>query len=257
MGGIKLLTEEERSTLEERILKCLTEGMNRTNTARRLNICLGTLSYWCDKFGIENVNGKYIKPAYGDMFGNWKFLEEIILERKDNKRKGHRDIRWKCECQCKSKTIKVLRYYHLTSNHHRPKSESCGCIQRAKASYANWQGHEEISMWYFYNLERGAIRRSIKFDITIEYIWNLFLKQDRKCVLTGVELIFTPKGSQWKDQYLQTASLDRINSYGDYTEDNIQWIHKDLNKMKFILDNEQFLKVCKDVVKYYGKGQLD
>ncbi len=42
-----------------------------------------------------------------------------------------------------------------------------------------------------------------------------------------------------------TASLDRIDSTKGYTLDNIQWIHKDLNKMKMNFANDYFIKTCK------------
>ncbi len=44
-----------------------------------------------------------------------------------------------------------------------------------------------------------------------------------------------------------TASLDRIDSSRGYTLDNIQWVHKDLNKMKTNYPNDYFIKMCKYV----------
>ena len=49
-----------------------------------------------------------------------------------------------------------------------------------------------------------------------------------------------------------TASLDRIDSSKGYTIDNIQWLHKDINKMKWDFSQEKFLELCKKIVNNLG-----
>jgi hypothetical protein len=51
----------------------------------------------------------------------------------------------------------------------------------------------------------------------------------------------------YKKLKTMTASLDRIDSSRGYTLDNIQWVHKDLNKMKTNYPNDYFIKMCKYV----------
>ena len=45
-----------------------------------------------------------------------------------------------------------------------------------------------------------------------------------------------------------TASLDRIDNTKGYTQDNVQWVHKDINRIKSDLSQEYFLTLCKTVV---------
>ena len=47
-----------------------------------------------------------------------------------------------------------------------------------------------------------------------------------------------------------TASLDRIDSKKGYTIDNIQWVHKDVNKMKMDLQEEDFFRIVKEIYEY-------
>ena len=55
-----------------------------------------------------------------------------------------------------------------------------------------------------------------------------------------------------KDIYsLGTASLDRKNSSLDYTKDNIQWVHKDVNYMKMSLSEKYFIKLCKLIARRF------
>jgi hypothetical protein len=42
-----------------------------------------------------------------------------------------------------------------------------------------------------------------------------------------------------------TASLDRIDSSKGYCEDNVQWVHKDINRMKNTFDQDYFISLCK------------
>jgi len=41
------------------------------------------------------------------------------------------------------------------------------------------------------------------------------------------------------------ASLDRIDSSIGYVNDNVQWVHKDINMMKRIYTQEYFIYLCK------------
>lgn len=104
----------------------------------------------------------------------------------------------------------------------------------------------EMTSNYFSSLEYGARSRGLEWSITGEYAWELFIKQDRKCALTGVDLIFSVNRTEQKSS--QTASLDRINSKLGYTENNIQWIHKDVNRMKWDLDEDIFINWCELII---------
>lgn len=115
---------------------------------------------------------------------------------------------------------------------------------RKKEKSHNWKGCREIPGRYFTRVKSGAIDRNIPFEITIEDFATQFEKQNGKCALTGVNLSF---GATTKDSDTSTASLDRIDSSKGYTKDNIQWIHKDLQKMKWDLTQDNFIEWCKKV----------
>ena len=81
----------------------------------------------------------------------------------------------------------------------------------------------------------------------MEEMWEQWLIQDGKCKLTGKKLLLhTRKGNN------TTASLDRIDSSKGYTKDNIQWIHKDIQRMKTNFDNEYFIEICKKVSEWHN-----
>jgi hypothetical protein len=104
-------------------------------------------------------------------------------------------------------------------------------------------------MDFFSNIKRSAISRNLEFSITIEQIWDLFLKQERKCYLSGRKLYFKSKRSK----NVCTASLDRIDSSKGYTMDNVQWIDSKINIMKHTGTNEEFINLCNLVSKIHPK----
>jgi len=149
-----------------------------------------------------------------------------------------RDL-WLLECDC-GREIKITSGNLLRRD--RKSYTSCSCQQAKKGnSHSSWTGYEEISGTYFTTIKSGATLRKLLFKITIEDIWKLFLKQNRKCAFSGRILYFGDN---------QTASLDRIDSSKGYTLDNIQWVHTDINIMKNNYSDEYFIEICKEITKY-------
>lgn len=160
-------------------------------------------------------------------------------------------IRFECLCDCGNKFYELPR--QIINNSRKtcgkntcPYKIELNSINGNKSSIGSFTGYEEIYGSYWAGIRIRAENRNIDFNITIQEAWDLYVKQDRKCALTGVDLIF---GQTWKDcnKGRSTASLDRIDSNKDYTIDNIQWVHKDINIMKMDLKNEDFIEWCKKV----------
>ena len=122
-------------------------------------------------------------------------------------------------------------------------SNKCNCLFNSSKQRLNEQ-YGEISGRKFTRLKWSAKNRNIDFDLTIEYLWELFLKQKRKCALSGHKLSFNGKNV--------SVSLDRIDSLKGYTEGNVQWIHKDVNFMKHTFSQQKFIDWCKKIV-YHNK----
>lgn len=148
-------------------------------------------------------------------------------------RRGGRNA---CLCQCECRKQYVVIKKHLVSG----KTKSCGCSKREDASNRFWKGVGEIPRHYYCIVKSNAAARKIKFSITLEEMWGLFLTQKRKCALTGVMLKFRGRNSRRREpDYDQTASLDRIDSSEGYEIGNVQWVHKTINLMKFSLAEKE------------------
>ena len=76
-------------------------------------------------------------------------------------------------------------------------------------------------------------------DITIQEVHELWIKQDKKCALTRLPIDWIRRDNG------VTCSIDRISSDGEYTIDNIQLVHKDINLMKNHFNQDYFIQMCK------------
>lgn len=151
----------------------------------------------------------------------------------------HHMIHVQCDC---GNTNYVDRY-NLEGN----KVSHC----KQCTSALNKKNHKEISGSYFCSIRNGAKSRQLAFEITIEDCWDQFQKQLGECNLSGLELILDPNwGSKISSDFIQTASLDRIDSAKGYFKDNIQWIHKDINRMKLDFDEQYFIKLCRSIFEF-------
>jgi hypothetical protein len=151
---------------------------------------------------------------------------------------------WECKCDCGNLT--VLSTDHLTRKKNPVKS--CGCKQISRGpTHVQWEGYGEISKsWWTIHITRelstGNNRHRVNCSITIQEGWELFLKQNRKCALSGVDLKFALKGTA------NSASLDRIDSSKGYELGNVQWVHKHVNFMKRDFEQNYFIDMCKKIV---------
>lgn len=120
--------------------------------------------------------------------------------------------------------------------------KTCGeCPIAIGAKHYAWKGCGEISrnLWSVYR--NGAKARNLEFKLTVEDMWNLFVKQDGKCAFTGFELYFN---KTYRNQKERTASLDRIDSTKGYICGNVQWVHRDINYLKNNMQNKKFIDIC-------------
>lgn len=166
-----------------------------------------------------------------------KIIDDAVIK------KGH-NIFYKVKCLNCGKEYEKASHTFIGEN-----KTSCQCSKTIKGAY-NFSGYEQISSIYFNRVKERAIIRNIPFFISKENIWEKFLEQDCKCALTGLPIIIQRNHKKYNKM---TASLDRIDSDLPYTVDNIQWVHKDINKMKNNFKEDYFIKMCKLIVKWKNK----
>lgn len=180
---------------------------------------------------LNLVRNKIVKyeELTGQKFNKLTFLKYVKLDKFGK-------ALWECQCDCGK--IKTLNASAIKAN----LTTSCGC-NKSKALRKN--GYESISYSFWKKLKKSAISRDIDFDLSIEFLWDKYKQQNGKCALSGVDIVIYPDSNK---ERLQTASPDRIDSSKGYTKDNFQWVHKRVNRLKNILDEDELLFWCKKIV---------
>ena len=172
------------------------------------------------KIGKSKYTG-YFKA--GQIFGNYTIVSgNIIISREA-----------KVECKCKCGRVNLVSCYTLVTG----TSKQCLTCGNSMKSDKNpsWKGYGNIPGKILSKLKRDAEIRKLPFEITLEFLDKKFRLQNEKCALSGLDLIFGKN---------QTASVDRIDSKIGYVENNVQWVHKDINMMKKNYPEDYFRWMC-------------
>ena len=189
---------------------------------------------------IKDSKGKFVKEnLVGKKFNRLLVVNEASPIIRSNNSKV---IQWNCACDCGSNIIVN------TSNLLGGGTKSCGCLKKEELVKRNKlgrhpRGTRNIPWSEFKRIMDGAHKRKHEFNITIEFIQKLLEKQNYKCAVTGLSIKVHPIKEK-------TASLDRIDSSIGYKEDNVQWVHKDINWMKQDYSMEEFVSYCQLVSNY-------
>ncbi len=180
-------------------------------------------------------------PVIGTIYGDYTVIsKETII--KDNK------VCLNVQCKCKKIEFKLAK--DLKSG--RCKScKSCASKNTAKnypPPIPEFKGIGDLGATYFNSLKDGAIKRNLEFTITIEYAWDILKSQNFRCNLSKIPINLTSRTFKSNPDYSNfNASLDRIDNDKGYIAGNIQWLHKDINKMKWKFNQHYFIELCKNI----------
>jgi hypothetical protein len=169
----------------------------------------------------------------------YNISKEYLIEHYTKQKKSAQII---CEeLNIKSKTVifRLLKKYNIPIN----------IISREGRPRNNTKKFGDIHQSYIYILKNRAKNKNLVFNLTGNDLWSLFLKQNKKCALSGLTIIF-PSAWGAKSKTQITASLDRIDSTQGYIKDNVQWVHKKINSMKMDMTDQEFISLCKMVAKH-------
>lgn len=177
----------------------------------------------------------------GFIFGGY---EVIGLAGYTYDKNGHKQHRlWKVKCiHCNN--LFIQQGQHVVES--KLGCKNCKGSQISGTKSVHWKGGKYIPAYFISKIKsRNLERRSktIEFDLSYEYLDRLWVEQGGRCAYTGEELNFG------KSKISGNASLDRIDSSLGYIEGNVQFVHKDVNIMKWDLSHDRFLDICEKIIK--------
>lgn len=200
-------------------------------------------------------------PIIGTKYGNYEVISDQV---------GIKNSRsyFLVKCSCgkeqyvrsdilKSGTAKNCKFCHNKKNY--DKNIELGLMNHLGYTTGQHQGVGDLTKTHLSRIKLGAKARNIEWskDLTIDYLWELFLKQNKKCALSGMDICLkkdkhTPINNVKKniDYTTFTASLDRIDSSKPYTKENVQWVHRNINIMKNSYNQDYFIDLCSKVINH-------
>lgn len=180
-----------------------------------------------------------MQQMIGKKFGKWTVVSFNCYRYKN-------DDCYNCKCECGKQ--KIVGGSQLRCGRS-IQCKNCGAknMKRNKGNQSKlWRGYGGLHSCLWSRVINNAKYRNIPFDLTIEYVWNLYLEQDGRCAVTKLKITFPEK---IHDHPKSTASLDRIDSSQGYIEGNVMWVHKQVNLMKQSLGVEEFYIWCNKIAK--------
>lgn len=171
---------------------------------------------WVKTQGRKTI--ELICPICGE-----KFLK-ALSEFKRNQKQGKRHF---CSCRCSAIQVNI--------DH--PNN------QIPEAFKKNWGkdfNSDECTPFRYY-LKKCKQRRWDS-DLDCEYLSDLWVSQNGKCALSGLNIELKTHATTSKDLGLTTASLDRIDSTNGYLKGNVQFVCVGLNLLKGTRTDKEVLE---------------
>ena len=149
----------------------------------------------------------------------------------------HQCVVWECQCDCGN--TRWIQGNELTNPNKCFQCAKCAAKERGAIQAERNGKVGELTLTRYTKLQRSAETRNISFNISMEYLWNLFEYQNHTCAITGD---YIPS--------ITEASLDRIDSNGNYEEGNVQWVTYQANVSKHTMSMNELYEFCKKVLNH-------
>lgn len=121
------------------------------------------------------------------------------------------------------------------------KCHSTESVKSHKVRRKTITGYLRSRIW---GSRREAINRGIYFNLTLDDLVELYAVQNARCALSNEPMTFITE----QGQVLTNISIDRIDSNGDYTKDNIQLVCYIVNAMKNIMTKDELFVWCQKII---------
>ena len=192
----------EKQTLE----RCVEKGMSIADISKYVNYGKTNVSYWLKKYNLKTKNLQYNRGVDNKKYISLncakcgtQFQKRLKIYNMEAKRNSNR--KFYCSAECAGQTIDELSPFRKSYN---------GAKRRAKT-----HGRE--------------------FNITTEYIKQLWSDQNQTCAISGLKMIkpeYQRHDSRVRNRTPYAGSLDRIDSSKGYVKGNVQWVCTFVNYAK-------------------------
>jgi hypothetical protein len=169
----------------------------------------------------------------------WKKYWEIVLQQ------GYK----KCSCCFEDKALE--QFSKKKDGKFISQCKECEKIRGKDKLLKKTSTLEGKLITLLYGVTRRCKKKKLSQDINLEYLLQLYEKQNGCCFYTGKQMSIIGNGSKDnldKDSYFYKISIDRVNSSKGYEKNNIVLCCVGINIMKQDLPLEMFLDFCNSII---------
>jgi hypothetical protein len=191
-----------------------------------------------------------VAKLWGEDLTGQTFRKLTVLGRSERKRGRNRETLWRCLCVCGKECVKrshLLRY---------GEANSCGCDRNFGHNRAATRELAIKRATYGKTL-KSASWRQIAFSLTLNEYWDIVRRPCHYCGRSGVAVSRDGpdrKGGRLSNEAIRHNGLDRIDSGGGYTTDNVVSCCKDCNFAKNGMTTDEFRQWIRMVYEHFGKA---
>lgn len=234
--------QDKNPELFKKIKQLLEQGWSQEEVGKKYNLSQTYIGRIKKYYNILVPKKQIKNNLVNKTIGHW-LIQSISTKTFCGKKDKQHRLYYNCKC------LKCGIHKHvLAQNLKNKRSQQCQSCRKVEM----FKGIEELSGTYLIFLQHSAKKRNLEFNLTKEYLWKIYIQQNRKCALSGINIEFCTKHFSQPKYFTahQTASLDRIDSTKGYIEGNVQWVHKNVNQMKWNYNQIDFIKICGQIYNY-------
>jgi hypothetical protein len=90
-------------------------------------------------------------------------------------------------------------------------------------------------------------RRNLEFDLDLEYLVDLYNKQNGKCALSGWNLECETGGEWYGNKNPRVCSIDRKDNSKGYIKGNVHLTCSYVNNLRGPMPLKEFRQMCRDI----------
>lgn len=125
-------------------------------------------------------------------------------------------------------------------------------IKQCKSCQNSLRAYYDLPGNMIWNAKARAKNKGWAFELKREDIFVMQRRQNNKCALTGWELDWEPAYSGKRRAPFRRVSIDRIDSSGGYTLDNVQLVCDGVNRIKSTYTQEIFIEMCRAIAQKHS-----
>ena len=137
-----------------------------------------------------------------------------------------------------------IKKYHNNNAIFESKCKKCSAEKRAERTSNYRKNYTQFIKSKLSAYKNRAKCLNVDFDLTAEYLTELFEQQKGKCFYTNKTISFENTVIEKNRPHNLTPSLDRLNPDKGYVEGNVVWSCYYINRMKSDVPHDEFISLC-------------